>query len=203
MPDSRETLIQGILALMPDLLVTESRLPLSVEAQLDAVGASLGGRDVLLLPTKSRGDEIWYGADDFDAVADARELGIHAAFLVDAKTRRFLGEHSAVVYLVDIGIAVAGTLTVDSLELLIKYCWGRVRRRAAESDPSADPSVTPMKLTVTRVESMGGAVRQETLALEGSTDAVLSAFRERFNLPATPRTARPPAVPDSSADGED
>ena len=102
-------------------IVSEVELPSRVEPRLLQVGPTLGGRQVLFLPSKVRGDDVWYGSEEVYAAADARAVGLDAGYLFDAAERRYLSEHAAGVHAIDFAIAVSSTLSAVGLQSLIGF----------------------------------------------------------------------------------
>jgi len=159
-------------------VVREATLPRFVESRLDEFGPELGGRQVLFLPNRVRGDNVWYGGEEVYSAADAKAVDLDAAYLLDATERRYLREHSATVYLIEFAVAVASTMTASSLQSLIAFCRRRARRQSADVNHSIEPEAVPLKVTLTRVNKQGDTSTRRTLIFEGTTESVVRAMNE-------------------------
>ena len=162
------------------VIVSEIDLLSRIESHLRQVGNDLGGKQVLFLPNKARGDEVWYGNEEVYAAADARAVGLDAAYLFDGSERRYLSEHSAGIHAIDFAVALSSELSAIGLAALVAFCWRRANRRAVDVAQSVEPNAVPMKITITQRSSNGDNKTNHTLRLEGSTEAVVHALQQLY-----------------------
>lgn len=163
-----------------DVVISEMQLPGTVQAHLLAVGPGLRGRQVLFLPGKRRGENIWYASDEVYSLADARTVDLDADYLVEGSDRRHLSEYSAVAQAVAFALAVGEGLTATGLAALIKYVWQRVRRRSVDVSQSIEPEDVPVKVTISRVTSADHGPIVKTIQFEGATPAVVEALNQAY-----------------------
>jgi hypothetical protein len=158
-------------------------LPEDVVARLEGLGPALLGRQVLILPTQHRGGVTHYLSDDVEAVKIAKSVGLDAAYLVPAEERTYIEEFSA-GWVLELGMAVLQTLTVDLATGMSKYLWERAKQVVALGLHPGPAEGVPMRLYVGRYErDAGGDVRFNNLVIEGPPESVSSAIKQ---LVATP-----------------
>jgi hypothetical protein len=134
---------------------TPVEMPDDVVQRLEAVAPDLGGRQMLLVPTRTRAGQTWYTRDDAGLKSEARIGDLDADFLVPATERRYLDEFSA-FDLTQFAIAVGENLTAATIGGILGYARGRLRHRHAPNTPgpTVAPSITVIRRTTRGIESV-------------------------------------------------
>lgn len=163
-------------AVCPEAQVTEAALFDDVEAMLQAMGPSLHGHDLLVLPPYRRGDQSLYGPDDVDAVRLARGVGLNAAFLHDAQDREYLHEYSA-GWVVEFAIATSANVTAIGLAATAKYFMARAKRAVDEGLHEGPAEQVTLRVKFARFRrGVDGTITLKGLNIEGPAPAVASAL---------------------------
>jgi hypothetical protein len=155
--------------------IVEQPLPLDVATRWLSLGSS--SALVLLLPTQTREDVTYYQADDVEALKIARQVGLEAAYLIDASERRYLNEFAS-GWALELAIGIAANVAAAGVEALAAYVLGRVRRAIQLGRHEGPEQNVPLKLQIGQFSrTPSGEPVIKNLLLEGPAGEAIEAIR--------------------------
>jgi hypothetical protein len=129
---------------------------------------------VLVLPSAVRRGEAFYTELDIEAVKNAREVGVDAAFLDAAEDRRYLSEYGAGVVLA-FAVSVMQDLTVDGLKAVGSYFLAQIRRAIGAGLVREDAAPT-LRIDAEAVRVRPGDVEVRGLHVEAEGEQAITAL---------------------------
>ena len=157
---------------------TKAPLPADVNSRLLGIDGSLPGKNILILPTRSRNGVTHYLADDVNALKMAASVGLDVAYLIPSDERTYLEEYSA-DWALELGLAVIQSITVEMATGIGSYLLARAKQAVAAGLHRGPATEVPVRLSLARYErDQQGRVCIENLKIEGGTKSVAAIVQE-------------------------